>query len=94
MAHLRHLITLSLPAESLVVKRIVIGPDKNRLPVYEATGPLTDVEHVHILRLDRFLPLLALRHVVAAGAQFLMEGYSGARLQHLHLCARVGPHGR
>lgn len=66
--YLRHLITLSLPTESFVVKRIIIGPDEDRLPVNEATSSLADVEDVQILRLWCFLPLLALRHVMTAGA--------------------------
>lgn len=66
--YLCHFIALSLPTESFVVKRVIVGPDKDRLPVYKAASPLANVKHVQVLCLRCFLPFLTLRHVMTAGA--------------------------
>ena len=72
---LRHLVALALPAEALVVQRVAVGPDEDRLPVDEVAQPLADVEHPQAPRFGhgRADPLLGFRHVVAAGAHFLVE---------------------
>lgn len=45
--YLSHFILLPLPAEPLIVVRISVCANKNRLPVSERPAPLPHVEHVH-----------------------------------------------
>lgn len=83
--HLCHFVAFPLPAKPLIVQRIIIGPDENRLPVNETACPFADMKHVKILGFRRFLPLFASRNVVTARTQFFMKGDSRTSLQHLNL---------
>lgn len=44
--YLSHFVHFSLPAQSLVIQRVVVRPDENRLPMQMVTGPLARMEHV------------------------------------------------
>lgn len=60
-----------------------MGPDEDRLPVYELAVPLPHVEHPQVLRLVGRLPLLRLGDAVAARAQLLVERHGRTVGQHL-----------
>lgn len=83
--HLCHFVAFPLPAKPLIVQRIIIGPDENRLPVNETASPFADMKHVKILGFRCFLPLFTSRNVVTTRTQFFMEGDSRTSLQHLNL---------
>lgn len=85
ISNLSHFVHFSLPAQSLVVQRIVVRSDKYRLPVQMVARPLARVEHANSGFGLGTGPFLELGHRVTVGAHFFVERDGRTVFQHGHL---------
>lgn len=83
--YLSHFVHFSLPAQSLVVQRVVVRADEYRLPVQVIAGALARVEHADAGFGLGAGPLLELGHRVTVRAHFFMKRDGRTILQHSHL---------
>jgi len=83
--YLRHLVTLPLPAESLIIQWVVVCTNEDGLPVDKISCTLANVKHMQSSRLFCSHPLFWLWDVMTTRTQFLVEWDCSSIFQHVHL---------
>ena len=81
---LLHLVRPPLPAESLVVPGIFVGPDEKRLPVLMRKNSLPDVENIQARLYLCLQPLCCQWYAVTSRTDCLVERFHNIRADELH----------
>lgn len=87
---LSHFVHFTLPAQSLVVQRIVVCADEYRLPMQMVPGPLARVEHADAGLGLGASPFLELGYRVTVGAHFFVESDGRTVFKHRYQFLFVG----